>query len=193
MDFSDSLDDFEEQIARSAEMDANDYLEDCYQLWSQLPTSSNPTPNREISQQNDGLAVSNSMENIRKQAEIMANLNSQLVSERGTLEIRLHSTEADLNASHELVHRLALDLRRKSVETATLNHQIQWLYRQLQELHSTSPYWMQAGECVVCLTNLRKVMLMPCMHLCVCDRCSVNLEKCPLCREDALARIRPYA
>ena len=42
------------------------------------------------------------------------------------------------------------------------------------------------GKCVVCLTNNRNTVFLPCRHSCCCKRCSGTLiEKiCPLCKED---------
>ncbi|KAJ1425161.1 hypothetical protein B484DRAFT_315253, partial [Ochromonadaceae sp. CCMP2298] len=37
-------------------------------------------------------------------------------------------------------------------------------------------------DCVVCLTERREVLLLPCRHLCVCDSCLVYIDKCPVCR-----------
>lgn len=37
-------------------------------------------------------------------------------------------------------------------------------------------------ECVVCLTNEKSVILMPCRHMCVCEVCFTHLDKCPVCR-----------
>jgi len=40
--------------------------------------------------------------------------------------------------------------------------------------------------CVVCLTNIKEIALLPCRHLCICDECSSLLfrsgNKCPICR-----------
>ncbi|XXQ31345.1 RING-type domain-containing protein [Plasmodiophora brassicae] len=37
-------------------------------------------------------------------------------------------------------------------------------------------------ECAVCLSNRRGVILLPCMHACVCDECNAMLDRCPVCR-----------
>lgn len=37
--------------------------------------------------------------------------------------------------------------------------------------------------CIVCYENEIKVLLKPCNHLCVCEKCSIRLEECPLCRK----------
>jgi len=40
----------------------------------------------------------------------------------------------------------------------------------------------QERNCVVCLEKERKVLLLPCKHVCLCESCSVNVDVCPLCR-----------
>lgn len=37
-------------------------------------------------------------------------------------------------------------------------------------------------ECVVCLTDPKEVLLLPCRHLCVCYSCFAFVDKCPVCR-----------
>jgi hypothetical protein len=37
-------------------------------------------------------------------------------------------------------------------------------------------------ECVVCLTDPKKVLLLPCRHLCLCANCLPLITKCPVCR-----------
>jgi hypothetical protein len=41
-------------------------------------------------------------------------------------------------------------------------------------------------ECVICLTNERDTMVLPCRHLCMCAECATALKtqsiKCPVCR-----------
>ena len=48
--------------------------------------------------------------------------------------------------------------------------------------------WDSAGDgedsllCVICLTEPRDTVLLPCRHLCVCSDCFPRLSKCPICR-----------
>ena len=37
-------------------------------------------------------------------------------------------------------------------------------------------------ECLICLTEQKEVLLLPCKHFCVCSDCFVHLDKCPVCR-----------
>jgi E3 ubiquitin-protein ligase MGRN1 len=42
------------------------------------------------------------------------------------------------------------------------------------------------STCVICLTDIRNVLLLPCRHLCICGSCAENLKfqsaNCPICR-----------
>lgn len=37
-------------------------------------------------------------------------------------------------------------------------------------------------ECVICCTNVAKMLVQPCNHLVLCLECNVKLDKCPICR-----------
>eukprot|EP00606_Chrysophyceae_sp_TOSAG23-5_P001320 GSChrysophyteH2.ASY1.ANO1.136.1 assembled CDS len=37
-------------------------------------------------------------------------------------------------------------------------------------------------DCVICLSEMKGVFLLPCRHLCVCKGCLVHIDKCPVCR-----------
>lgn len=37
-------------------------------------------------------------------------------------------------------------------------------------------------ECVICLTDPKDTLLLPCRHLCVCSECFRHVDKCPVCR-----------
>lgn len=37
-------------------------------------------------------------------------------------------------------------------------------------------------ECVICLTEPKDTLLLPCRHLCVCSECFRHVDKCPVCR-----------
>jgi len=39
-----------------------------------------------------------------------------------------------------------------------------------------------SSSCVVCMEKEKKVLLLPCKHLCLCEDCSVDVNSCPLCR-----------
>jgi len=42
------------------------------------------------------------------------------------------------------------------------------------------------SECMICLTEVKDTLIMPCGHMCVCDTCGKSLvenkHSCPVCR-----------
>jgi len=49
-------------------------------------------------------------------------------------------------------------------------------------------------ECVICLTEMRDTVVIPCAHLCICHKCAQLLHyqsnKCPICRGVVRSMIR---
>lgn len=39
------------------------------------------------------------------------------------------------------------------------------------------------GECLICLTEEKRLACMPCGHLCACVPCGYSLRSCPICRQ----------
>lgn len=59
------------------------------------------------------------------------------------------------------------------------------------------PLETQINVCCVCLTGSRTVLLFPCKHLCLCDRCgseelSNTILICPICRNGIQQRMNVY-
>lgn len=48
-------------------------------------------------------------------------------------------------------------------------------------LWSNMPY-LRSIECVVCMDRPGLLVIVPCMHMCVCGACSRHLNRCPICR-----------
>ncbi|KAG2377609.1 hypothetical protein C9374_009125 [Naegleria lovaniensis] len=40
----------------------------------------------------------------------------------------------------------------------------------------------EVEECIVCFSEPREVILLPCKHKCVCHECFSRIDKCPICR-----------
>jgi hypothetical protein len=217
MDLSDNLDDIADQLDPSAEIDFYDYSDDFAKDWNSdnedfwLEEDSAATDALEdvlqrvemrstVMWSGNGLQTTafrrengRMWENTCKQIEYLAVRNAKLAAEYATLQLRLRSAQTDLTNSHQLTQQLLSDLHFKSLESASLSVEVQRLQGELRQLHGESAYWMQAGECVVCMCNMRAILLMPCLHLCVCEQCSEEIRVCPLCRQPVLSCLKPFA
>jgi len=61
---------------------------------------------------------------------------------------------------------------------------------ELQEIYGHSLDDPTAAECVVCWSEFKEIMLLPCRHFCVCNACFSKLDRCPVCRSPCLSYIR---
>lgn len=48
------------------------------------------------------------------------------------------------------------------------------------------------SKCVVCKTEIPKILLLPCRHYCTCKTCTANIVKCPMCRQTIKAFTHVY-
>ncbi|KAL3885990.1 hypothetical protein ACJMK2_026018 [Sinanodonta woodiana] len=86
------------------------------------------------------------------------NLNIGFATRKGILQGQRH-TEFEMNEV-ETDHPSGID-----PETI----------RELQELRD-------AALCKICFANKTSVCFMPCYHVATCDKCSISLDNCPVCR-----------
>ena len=53
---------------------------------------------------------------------------------------------------------------------------------------------LKGVECVICMSEIRDVIIMPCRHLCLCKTCATNLRvqsnNCPICRIPFIALLQ---
>jgi len=50
----------------------------------------------------------------------------------------------------------------------------------------------QQKMCVICLTEPKCTLLVPCRHLCVCEGCGKEINQCPVCRSHIKQRTLVY-
>ena len=57
-------------------------------------------------------------------------------------------------------------------------------------LLSDKPF-IHPKQCIVCMDRWGLLVIVPCMHMCVCNSCGPQLHRCPLCRSaiDKISRI----
>lgn len=73
-----------------------------------------------------------------------------------------------------------LPIRPKPKETPRSNRQVEPVLHDLM-------------TCIVCMVEAKKVLFLPCKHLCVCSRCSLQLRSsCPLCQQRIGSRMEVY-
>ena len=44
--------------------------------------------------------------------------------------------------------------------------------------------------CIVCTTEERQIVIAPCQHCVLCERCAEQVQTCPICRADIQSRQR---
>lgn len=63
----------------------------------------------------------------------------------------------------------------------------------LREVHASAimpeHVYEISTECVVCMDSVSNLIYFPCGHLCSCEECGNQLEKCPICRKVIASRI----
>lgn len=57
---------------------------------------------------------------------------------------------------------------------------------------ATVPQRSTLETCAVCLDNEKEIMLDPCNHVCLCQKCSKAIEKCPICQQKVTSKKRVY-
>ena len=56
---------------------------------------------------------------------------------------------------------------------------------------------ISSTECCICLTGPRTILLLPCKHMCLCDKCGSDdspqiISKCPICRNDIQQKLSVF-
>ena len=62
---------------------------------------------------------------------------------------------------------------------------------ELKKKHSLTLETIKLFECNICMENLNKKVCVPCGH-CFCEKCSISLEECPICRQKVDSIISIY-
>lgn len=61
-----------------------------------------------------------------------------------------------------------------------------WLHSHLPGQVAEDEVSDNSAECVVCLSDVRDTLILPCRHLCLCNTCADTLRyqanNCPICR-----------
>lgn len=120
-------------------------------------------------------AVSSSMEDVRSDLQQQMSpdaLNNQSIEELREWEQVLETSLALVRSTRDAK---ALEMQKK-------------LDRQVEEQN-------ELKLCVICLSNEKSILCLPCRHLCLCEACSSHqeLDKCPICRLEIDEMLFVYA
>lgn len=44
-------------------------------------------------------------------------------------------------------------------------------------------------RCCICWENIPNILLLPCLHQCVCGDCQHHVDQCPICRKELLSKL----
>lgn len=120
-------------------------------------------------------AFSSSMEDIRSDLQLQMTpdaLNNQSIEDLRDWEQVLETSLALVRSTRDAK---ALEMQKK-------------LDRQVEEQN-------ELKLCVICLSNEKSILCLPCRHLCLCEACSSHqeLDKCPICRLEIDEMLFVYA
>ena len=62
----------------------------------------------------------------------------------------------------------------------------------LQSLRRETKFLYFKSKCVICFTNVRNIVTLPCSHLSLCEDCSNKMDKCPSCQESISCTITTF-
>jgi Zinc finger, C3HC4 type (RING finger) len=108
-------------------------------------------------------------------------LEQQLSSERSEHKLELSKRDAERDAALLQCRDDAAAATAAALATATTAAaaKLKAVTEQFEELEERS-------VCVVCQHDPKQVLLQPCLHLCLCVKCSISpkIKDCPICRAD---------
>ena len=88
-------------------------------------------------------------------------------------EVHRHSQSCDRHPQNLEERTPAVD-RKPSVRAGSEMEHVRELEKQLERQ-------MESKLCVVCMDAPRNMMIRPCNHYCICEKCGKRMKKCPVC------------
>ena len=85
----------------------------------------------------------------------------------------------------ERLEKQCLEVKTHRVENEMEDMKLQSLQRETKLLYIKS-------KCLNCFINLRNIVTLPCSHLCLCECCSLKVDKCPSCQEAISCIIKTF-
>ena len=188
-----------EQIKMKGQVEGGEEGDDGVQLISDLNTLTLPQQVAHLTGRLD--KAIHDRDKATNQARAIRKQSSKITSDLMSADATIKRLRAERNDLRRIVSELrggveGLDLKQiEKVEMelqAAVKNVIKVKERKVKEALVTEE---EKRMCVVCQTEAKSVLLMPCRHMCLCKECSRNnaMDKCPLCRVKITQKIDVYA
>ena len=169
--------------------------------------NSSYTSDTSVSNSNDDINVSNNAEDSSVIAIDDAPLQEEGNNSTRQLQVQLYQVKYALSAALGERDNLKAELSKiqplfredDSFLAHKSLHELQAYERQvksvLEKIDKAKQNLEEEKFCVICRENPKKVLIMPCRHLCVCKDCGnhIELTRCPLCREAIAERLTVFS
>ena len=141
--------------------------------------------------------------------KVIEEINGKLKEANGALSKLSREKRDELKAANREIDALKLSLQSANEHESTLCHELtvyqlrkydsasledcqKLLLTHLERAASIQKAIQRKSEvakCVVCLVGARKVLLLPCAHLMMCEECAGKVNFCPICRAIIATRV----
>jgi hypothetical protein len=121
--------------------------------------------------------------------------NKLLKKENANQSATIHALQYEMNKLKSKMNKKE-DALKEKLDSAT--QQLKGLKQEIQQMQPKNEINPQNPAnsdflCIVCQENIKCTLMQPCMHVCVCTKCSYEhvFSVCPICREsvDSLMKI----
>ncbi|CAI2355908.1 unnamed protein product [Caenorhabditis sp. 36 PRJEB53466] len=115
----------------------------------------------------------------------------------GVESVQMQSTMCTIETGNDSSKALLLKPLRQKIACDGVTYLLQEIFG-IENKGSECPDDDSGLECIICLSDIRDTVILPCRHLCVCSNCADSLRykhnNCPICRSPfrALIRLRAH-
>ena len=113
------------------------------------------------------------------------------------LKVRIHQHDKKMKMEKDKYRQLNSELeteRRKYSRNNLKKLDINTLYQLMDEcmnnVNTIKDEKNDRNFCIICCSNVKDCLFLPCKHLAFCTKCSNKIHKCPLCKEKIMEKIK---
>ena len=93
----------------------------------------------------------------------------------------LQRTIFNLNQTNKIIKERYVESLNRISTLMLENENVEMISK---EKNDTLEKLIDIYRCSVCLERPKNIILQPCFHFCLCSKCLIKLDKCPICRDD---------